>query len=165
MDVQTREGRPRAYYPDGRNHGPAAQRTPGWDMGTERRIDDGRTLATALGWFSIGLGLLELAAPDRITDFLGVEDGHETLVRLYGAREVAHGIAILSERTPVGGAWSRVGGDALDLATLGVAAARGARPDRAGMAIAMVAGVAALDLVAARQLSRTSRRQGGRGTR
>lgn len=158
MTVDTRGAPPRNYYPDGQGYGPDRPRTPGWDLGPERRIDDGRTLAHALGWFSIGLGLLEVAAPARVTAFLGLEDDSEPLVRLYGGRELAHGAAILSERTPVAGTWSRVGGDLLDLATLGAILYGGrARPQRVGMAAAMVAGVAVLDLIAARQLGDRSR--------
>jgi hypothetical protein len=37
-------------------------------------------LAWALGWFSLALGALELAAPGRITRMLGLE-GKEGLVR------------------------------------------------------------------------------------
>ena len=149
----TRE-RPRAYDPDGRRAAPRRQTTPGWDMGPERRIDDGRTMARALGWFSIGLGLLELAAPRQVTDFLGLEEDHENLVRLYGGRELASGVAILAERTPTAGMWSRVGGDLLDLGTLGMAMARGRpRRDRVMMAMAMVGGIAVLDAMAAKKLS------------
>lgn len=166
MNAQTGEDRPRAYYPDATDSAPARAATPGWDTGTERRLDDGRSLARGLAWFSVGLGLFQLAAPGRLTGFLGVEDDHDDLVRLYGLREIAHGVAILSERTPAAGVWSRVGGDALDLATLGVTLGRGEpRRDRVLMAMAMVAGVAALDLLSARQLARTSRSRRPAATR
>jgi len=73
-------------------------------------------LATNLGWFSIALGLGELFAAERLTRALGME-GKETLVRAYGIRELFAGIMSLSPDKKVG-IWSRVGGDALDLATL-----------------------------------------------
>jgi len=44
-------------------------------------------LARALGWFSIGLGVVELLAPRRVTETLGME-GSETLVRAFGIREI-----------------------------------------------------------------------------
>ena len=72
----------------------------------------------ALGWFSLGLGLMEILAPRTVTRRLGME-GHEGLVRAYGAREIGAGILSLSvsgERSL--GLWSRVAGDALDIATV-----------------------------------------------
>jgi hypothetical protein len=157
MITETRAERPRAFDPSYAAQAPIPRRTPGWDLATERRLDDGRTLARGLGWFSIGLGLVELLAPERITDFLGVDDRHTGLVRMYGLREIGSGVAILSERTPAAGVWSRVAGDALDFATLGAALADDdARIDRVLAAMAFVAGAAMLDAKCARQLARTS---------
>lgn len=146
--------RPRAFYPDYTDHAPAPPQTPGWDTGLERQMDDGRTLARGLGWFSIGLGLVEVLSPRTVTDALGVDDRHTALVRLYGMREIASGVGILAERTPTAGVMSRVAGDALDLATLGLAF-RNDNPRRSAVltAIAAVAGVAALDIMCAKQLS------------
>src|SRR4051812_46266819 len=73
-------------------------------------------MARALGWFSLGLGITELLAPRRITQALGME-GHEGLVRAYGAREIASGILTLSTEQQLG-LWSRVAGDGVDIATL-----------------------------------------------
>jgi hypothetical protein len=127
--------------------------TPGWDPRTERRIDDGETLARAIGWFSLALGAAEILAPGRLASWLGME-GRENLLRLYGVREVAKGVGILSERRPAGWMWARVAGDFLDLATLAPALAED-NPRRGNVAVAMaaVAGVTALDVIAARQLS------------
>jgi hypothetical protein len=153
METTTETHTPRAFYPESSIGVPLPVKTPGWDMNTERRIDDGKGLARALGWFSIGLGAAELLAPDRITEFLGME-GHEELVRFYGMRELASGIGILSEREPTPWVWSRVAGDFLDIATL----ATGLSEDnphrgRAAGALAMVAGITALDVLCASQLS------------
>jgi uncharacterized membrane protein len=113
-------------------------------------------LAQALGWFSIGLGVAELTAPRSLARFIGVRDDNETcaLLRAYGAREIASGIGILSRRRPAGWVWSRVGGDAIDLATL-VAAYRSDTTDtgRLNAATAAVLGVTALDIFCAQQLS------------
>ena len=49
------------------------------------------SLARALGWFSLGLGLAELLAAPRITRSLGLR-GKERLIRAYGVREIAAGI-------------------------------------------------------------------------
>src|SRR3954454_4208212 len=73
-------------------------------------------LGKALGWFSLGLGLVELLAPHRITRALGME-GKETLVRAYGAREISSGLISLSTEKTLG-LWSRVAGDGIDIATL-----------------------------------------------
>jgi hypothetical protein len=105
-------------------------------------------LGRALGWFSIGLGLAELLAPRRFTSAFGME-GRERLVRAYGIREVGAGMLSLSVDRQAG-LWSRVAGDALDLATLMTALRDDNRKrDNVGLAIAAVAGVTLLDLVAA----------------
>lgn len=114
-----------------------------------------RMLAKGLGWFSLGLGLAELVAPDLAARLLGVNP-RPTLFRLMGAREVVAGAAILAGRQPVGGLWGRVAGDVLDLSLLGCAATeRGTDPVRLGISSALIAGVTALDTYAATRLSRT----------
>ena len=55
------------------------------------------SLAQGLGWFSIGLGLVELAAPGRLARSLGMEERTE-LIRAYGTREIMTGIGILSQQ-------------------------------------------------------------------
>ncbi len=104
-------------------------------------------LARALGWFSIGLGVTELVAPGRLARTLGL-DGKEGLIRAYGARELASAVPTLSIDKPIGLA-ARIGGDALDLATLTTALHRD-NPKRrnAAIATAMVAGITLLDIVA-----------------
>jgi hypothetical protein len=73
-------------------------------------------LGKLLGRCSIGLGLIELLAPRRITRTLGRED-NEGLIRAYGAREIGRGILSLTVEKEVG-LWGRVAGDGLDIATL-----------------------------------------------
>ena len=119
-------------------------------------------LAFALGWFSIGLGVTELVAPERITRALGME-GREALVRAYGMREIGSGILSLSIDKHVG-LWSRVAGDALDIATVATAL-RDDNPKRNNVAIGltMLAGVALLDLAVAQGV--TARHREARGER
>ena len=113
-----------------------------------------KKLAKGLGWFSIGLGLTELLAPKAIAKVCGVSNAHTGLIRVYGLREIAAGVMIFSQKNPATGMWSRVAGDALDLATLGKAfASPSANKGRLGFATANVAVVTALDLIAAKQLS------------
>jgi uncharacterized membrane protein len=110
-------------------------------------------LTQALGWLSIGLGLTELIAPRALGRAIGVGE-QPALIRLCGVREILSGIGMLSERYPSKWAVTRVAGDAIDLALLG-AAMRRPHADRARIALtaSAVAGVAALDLVASRQLA------------
>lgn len=113
----------------------------------------GQPLATALGWFSLGLGLAEVVMPRSLSKFFGIED-RPLLLRLLGAREIASGIGILTQRQPAGGLWARVGGDLMDLALLGAAMAS-PNTNRGALAAATtaVAGVTALDVRCAQQLS------------
>jgi hypothetical protein len=105
-------------------------------------------LGHALGWFSLGLGLVELLSPRSVTRVLGME-GREGLVQAYGAREIGSGLLSLSLERDVG-LWSRVAGDGLDIATV-VAAYRPSNPKRSNVGVALVAlvGITLLDLVAA----------------
>lgn len=113
----------------------------------------------ALGWFSMGLGLTELLAPKAVTRWLGVE-GNEGLVRAYGAREIASGVLCLSVNNDYG-AYSRVAGDAIDLASL-AAAYRDDNPKKAnvGIAMAAVAGIAIIDALAGRSIRSLHNRKG-----
>ena len=112
-------------------------------------------MARGLGWFSIGLGLAEVLAPRGIAKIAGVRGDHTGLIRLLGLREIAHGIGIFSQgKRPAGAVWSRVAGDALDLACLGAAfASPDSRKGRLAFATANVLGVTALDVLCAQRLS------------
>jgi hypothetical protein len=111
-----------------------------------------RTLAEGLGWFSLGLGLAELLAPRGIARALGMEE-RTGLIRAYGAREIAAGIGILTQKDPTPWVWGRVAGDALDLATLaGGLDERNPRRGNVGIALAAVAGATILDVLCARAL-------------
>ena len=119
-------------------------------------------LGKALGWLSLGLGLVELLAPHQITRALGME-GQEALVRTYGAREIGSGVLSLSTEKSLG-LWSRVGGDGIDIATL-MTALRDDNPKKQNIAtaIAMVAGITLLDVMAAQgTTARHSRTSGDR---
>ena len=71
-----------------------------------------------------------------------------------GVREIVSGVGILAQPRPSGWVWARVGGDLLDLAYLGSALNSDyARRGRVTAAMAAVAGVTALDVLCAEQLS------------
>ncbi|MDR7036699.1 hypothetical protein J2X36_001440 [Methylobacterium sp. BE186] len=118
-------------------------------------------MAKALGWFSIGLGMTELIAAERITRALGME-GKEALVRAFGVRELGHGFLSLSPDKHVG-LWSRVVGDGLDIATL-MKAMRHDNPkrDNVGIALAAVLGVTLLDIISAQGVTARHSRPRGR---
>lgn len=50
-------------------------------------------LAKGLGWFSLGLGLTQMAAPGRMARGLGLPVS-AALVGLFGMREVGAGLAV-----------------------------------------------------------------------
>ena len=123
---------------------------------TANQAAAGEALAVGLGWFSLALGIAELAAPHGVARFIGVAPTERTIatLRSYGTREIGAGMAILAQPGRAAWLWSRVAGDALDLATLaGAMTAPTTHRGRATFAAAAVLGVAALDLVCARQLS------------
>ena len=116
-----------------------------------------KRLAKGLGWFSIGLGLTELLAPRAIASITGVSNTRTGLIRLYGLREIASGIGIFAQENPAAAMWSRVGGDVIDLTSLGMACtAPDAKKGRITFATANVLAVTVLDVMCAKQLSSTS---------
>ena len=124
----------------------------------EDRGTGGESLADFLGYFSIGLGLAEALMPKTMTRVIGIkhpDDENVATMRAMGLREIGHGIAILSNQRPAKAVWSRVAGDALDLALL---ARTFANPEndrgRTAFATLNVLAVTALDIMAAKQLSR-----------
>jgi uncharacterized membrane protein len=131
----------------------------GWDRQTHLRTGAQERLATALGLFSVGLGLTQLVAPRSLARFIGVRDDDETrtLMRTLGTRELASGIGILANDRPAGWMWSRVAGDAMDLALLGSAReGRDSDRNRLKASMAAVAGVTILDVICAQHLSAKS---------
>ena len=125
---------------------------------SKSRHDD---LAKNLGYFSLVLGLTEIFKPRAVCEAAGMEHRHK-LVRAYGAREIATGVAILTSHDPTPWIWGRVAGDVLDIATV-LSASRGDETQKGNTILALVglAGVAALDLTCAMGLSAE---KGGRKT-
>src|SRR5947209_6856277 len=114
-------------------------------------------LAQGIGWFSIGLGLAEVLTPRGVARVAGIK-GNTTLIRLFGLREIASGVAIFMQQKanqrPAAALWARVAGDALDLACLGAAyASPDSNMGRLTFATANVLAVTALDVICAQQLS------------
>ena len=112
-----------------------------------------QNLARGLGWFSLGLGFVEVAAPGAVARTLGMR-GSERMIRVCGLRELATGAAILASSRPAPFVWGRVAGDALDIATLAAGARNNRKAGNVRAALAALAGVTMLDVVCAQGLAR-----------
>lgn len=125
---------------------------------TETHGKEKDPLTQFLGWFSIGLGLAEVVAPQAVARLIGVdEDEHSTLLRAYGVRELAAGVGILTRPKPTYWMWNRVIGDAVDLASLG-RAMRSPDTNKTKLTAATLAvlGVTALDILCSVSLTSES---------
>ena len=119
------------------------------------RLTQEELWAYGLGLFGIGLGLAELMVPRRLARMIGSPPRHDGLVRAMGLREIASGVGILTQSAPATAVWSRVAGDAIDLACLSAAfMSNRSHRGRVALATAAVAGATVLDIITAQQLSR-----------
>ncbi|SDA33578.1 hypothetical protein SAMN02799622_05561 [Methylobacterium sp. UNC378MF] len=138
-----------------RSGAPDRSELPSYFVSDPRRRPDPATreLARGLGWFSIGLGLTEVACGDAIARWLGMPRS-APVIRAYGVRELLQGIGILGASDPTPWISARVAGDALDIATV-LPGLEGHNPRKDNVAIALVAlaGVTAADVICARSLS------------
>ncbi|GAB3901368.1 hypothetical protein [Spirosoma agri] len=109
-------------------------------------------VARGLGWFSIGLGLVEMLAPRPLARVLGTP--HTGIIRVFGLREFVAGVGILAPNKPAPPwLWARVGGDALNMGALGLTYQNNAATRKAvGVSLVAVVAIATLDLWCARQL-------------
>ena len=113
-----------------------------------------------LGYFSIGLGLLEVAAPGRLARWLGLEGSkaaRNTLLA-FGMRELAAGGMLLRGPAVSTNVWNRVIGDAMDAGALGLAFTRSNRKGAVAGALAFVGGAMIADWLSARALDRDTGR-------
>lgn len=116
---------------------------------------DYRKLAFGLGIFSIALGAAELLGSKRITRALDA-DGHEGLVKGFGARELLAGANLLAAPAHATNVWNRVAGDAMDLSALALAARKAPGNRAIWGSIAFVIGATLLDIATARGLDATT---------
>ena len=116
---------------------------------------DYKKLGLGLGIFSIGLGLMEAAAPRRLASWLGL-DGKtaKRIIAVFGARELLAGAVLLRGPAVSTNVWNRVVGDGMDLAALGIAFTRTDRKKAVAGALGFVAGAMVVDALTARGLDR-----------
>lgn len=120
----------------------------------------------ALGGMSVALGTPMILSPMTVARAAGLDDSANAtrMVRAVGWRELAEGALLLVG--PRWSVWSRVAGDAMDVAVLGSALAnkggrRTSRTTRNTMALGLVLAITAVDVAAAVRSARTN--QHGRG--
>jgi uncharacterized membrane protein len=119
--------------------------------GRLKKNSDLQAAATALGWFSIGLGAVEFLFPKRLARAIGTPPKPFTM-RLTGLREIGVGVGILAAERKAGWIKARVAGDAMDLAMLKSSFdSRRANRIRLAAATAGVAAVTAADFVYGRR--------------
>lgn len=117
-----------------------------------------KRVGLGLGYFSIALGLLEVAAPGRLARFLGLE-GNKTArntLFAFGLREIAAGGALLTAPAASTNVWNRVLGDAMDAGALGLAWSKSSRKAAVAGALGFVGGAMIADILTARALDRTT---------
>lgn len=143
-------------YPRDRGRRHAQTPLPSYLASDPRRRPDAgtRALAQGLGWFSISLGLTELAYGGAIARWLGMPRA-APVIRAYGVRELVQGAGILGSRDPTPWIAARVVGDALDIATV-LPGLEDRNPHKGNAMIALVAlvGVTAVDVICAQNLAK-----------
>lgn len=118
---------------------------------------DANRLSRGLGWWSVGLGLTELAFAERFCQRLGFR-GRMELVRAHGVREILKGVGLLTRSNPRPWLWARLAGDAVDLCVLGVTLRRTEVPWAWRLAGTLTAvGLTLVDALAMKGLSTTQR--------
>jgi hypothetical protein len=111
-------------------------------------------MAKGLGLFSIALGLAEVLMPAQTATIAGLNNKQRSFLPALGLREIASGIGIMKSAKPTAAVWSRVAGDAVDLAFLGMAfAADDSNKRRLIGSTLAVLGVTAMDVLCAQKLS------------
>jgi uncharacterized membrane protein len=122
---------------------------------SEIKNRDKDAVTSFLGWFSVGLGIAEVVAPQAVARLIGIDERrHRRLLRAYGVREIAAGVGILTRPKPTYWMWNRVIGDTIDLASLRRAMhSRGSDEARIRIAMMAVAGVTVLDIASSVRLT------------
>jgi hypothetical protein len=107
-----------------------------------------RRLAKFLGAFSFGLGVTQLAVPDRVNKLIGVKDTPKTraIQRAAGVQELGAAQGIFAFSPPTRVLWSRVAGDLVHLGLLANVLNNGRRNDKTKL-LRTIGAVAAIGIV------------------
>jgi hypothetical protein len=114
-------------------------------------------VSRGLGVFSLALGLSEVALTRSLSHMTGIDRKYSPLLRIFGLREITSGLGLLTAKNKQAWMWSRVVGDALDVAFLGWAfasAKSSARRKKIALAAAIVTPVVLLDIFTSARRSR-----------
>ena len=118
-----------------------------------------KRVALGLGYFSLALGALEVAAPGRLARWLGVDNkAAKNTIFAFGLREIAAGTMLLRGPAVSTNVWNRVIGDVMDAGSLALAMGSSNRKGRVGGALAFVGGAMAADYITARALDKETAR-------
>jgi hypothetical protein len=119
-----------------------------------------KRVGLGLGYFSIALGLMEVAAPGRLARFLGLEGSKAARNTLFafGLREIAAGGMLLRGPAVSTNVWNRVIGDAIDAGALGLAFKNSTRKPAVWGALAFVGTAMVADWLSARALDKDTGR-------
>ena len=121
---------------------------------SSRSVND--ALARGLGYVSLALGLAEIFGAASMASSLR-RKGSEGVIRAFGFREVANGVAILSSHDATPWVWGRLAGDMMDLAFLASGANEASQPTRAStpnaIALTVLLAATAADVVCASRLA------------
>ena len=119
-----------------------------------------KRVGLGLGYFSIALGLMEVAAPGRLARWLGLKgsEAARTTLFAFGLRELLAGGMLLRGPAVSTNVWNRVIGDAMDAGALGLAFTRSSRKGAVAGALAFVGGAMIADWLSARALDRDTAR-------
>lgn len=111
-----------------------------------------------LGQNALGLGLWGLLAPKGVNRFLGIRGSPQTTQLLFGAREMATGMALFSDPTKSSALWARVVGDLFDITVLrSLTLPNNPKHRNARFALGAVLAITALDVIAAVRMSGVKR--------
>jgi hypothetical protein len=106
-------------------------------------------LARGLGYFSIALGVAEVLMPRTVAKAADVNIARP-LLTVYGGREISAGVGLLRASDPAPWLWGRVGGDAVDIATVALGRrSSGSGKGRFSLALTALIGITAIDAIAA----------------
>ena len=121
---------------------------------------DAKKLGLGFGLFSIGLGLVEVAAPGRLSRWLGLEGSKVARNTLFafGVREMLAGGMLLRGPAVSTNMWNRVIGDTMDAGALGLALRSSTRKGAAAGALAFVGSAMVADFLTARALDKQTGR-------